>query len=153
MRHPAPWHRSGTAWGVILAAALLGLGCGSSTAAAAHPEQTQAEVEHRLAGSWRLVRFEPEQPLSAPFQALLDYQIQVMVIRFGEGRIVAEAPGINFDRRYEVKSAEGRRFRAVSYDEGGVPYDAQCQWSEDGQKLEVYVETSPWRGLGLLQRL
>lgn len=137
----------------VAAALAVSAGCGPATPDLPPAAEAKADAERRIEGRWRLVRFEAEQPLSAPFQAMLDYQIQVMVIHIGQGRIRAEAPGIHFDRKYEVKSAEGDRFRAVSYDEGGVAYDAQCQWTPDGQGLDVLLETHPWRGVGHLQRL
>jgi hypothetical protein len=142
-----------TAVAIWLSGCALLAGCGTPPSTEVPTHQAVAEATQKLEGRYRLVSFEPEQPLSGPFQALLDYQMQVMVIHIGGGRIVTEAPGITFDRRYEVTSADGQRFRATSYDEGGLPYDAQCQWSDDGQSLNVFVETSPWRGFALLQRL
>jgi len=144
-------------WGWVLSMALWmpagALGCGPTAGSQSSAVDVTQETSKRLEGDWRLIRFVPAEPLSATLQVMLDYQYQVMVVRIGGGRIVAESPGVHFDRRYEVREVQGDVFKLISYDEGGVPYQSWCRFEPDGIHLSVQSLSAPWRGNATLARL
>lgn len=141
------------ALGALLAMGVVSLGCGPTVGPQASPQALAQETSQRLEGDWRLVQFVPAEPLSPTLQAMLEYQYQVLVVHIRGGRIVAESPGIHFDRRYEVREVRGDVFKLISYDEGGVPYESWCRFEPDGIHLSVQSLTSPWRGTATLARL
>lgn len=109
------------------------------------------QASDRLRGAWKLQSFQPETPLEPMLQALLQMQYQVLTVHFDGTRVRAESPGIHFNRPYEVKEANGDRFKLVSYDESGVPYESHCEFAPN-ETLVIYSQTSPWRGVGTMRR-
>ena len=63
---------------------------------------------------------------------------------------ITTAPGVHFDRRYEVREAVGTRFELVVWDDAGIPQSSRCEFQADGT-LRART-TSPWRGDALLAR-
>jgi hypothetical protein len=146
----------------ILATALLALapaltcGCGASNATSGDPAAQVARdiatVQQRLAGHWRLADYRPEVPLEMMFQALLASQLQTMVVRFENGRLLADSPTIHLNRAYTVNNVAGNLFRLVTTDDAGVALQSSCQISEDGMTILFRGDTAPWRGEGVLRR-
>ena len=143
-----------TRWGLSLAVAVvLASGCGSEAQGPRSAEQVAAanrEVDARLLGAWRIGSFTPDEPLGPTLEAMLAYHKQIMVVRFENGRIRADSPGITFDRRYEVRNADGLQFQLVAYDDTGTPQLSYCSFETNGS-LRVSM-TSPWKGVGTLVR-
>ncbi|MFT3764382.1 MAG: hypothetical protein QM820_02510 [Minicystis sp.] len=110
-----------------------------------------ANADARLHGAWKLVRFQPERPLDAMSQAFVTFQYNNLTVRFDRGRFVAESPGVHVDRAYRIIEADGDRFKVVSYDEQGVPYDAVGTFVQ-ADTLEINSWTEPWRGVATLTR-
>ena len=111
-----------------------------------------ANADAHLAGTWKLARFQPERPLDAMSQAFVEFQYGNLTVRFHRGRFVAESPGVHVDRAYRIVEAQGDRFKIVSYDEQGVPYDAVCTFTQP-DTLEINSWTPPWRGVATLTRV
>jgi hypothetical protein len=138
---------------LLLLVAIPFVGCAS----APHGPMTTEEIaeanrglDARLQGSWKIGSFTPDAPLGVTLDAMLAYHKQIMVVHFENGRIRADSPGINFDRRYEVRNADGERFQLVAYDDTGTPQLSYCSFEADGT-LRIWM-TSPWKGVGTLVR-
>jgi hypothetical protein len=133
-----------------------GVGCGASNATSGDPAAQTARdiatVQQRLAGQWRLAEYRPEVPLEMMFQALLASQIQTMVVRFENGRLLADSPTIHLSRAYTINNVAGNLFRLVATDDAGVALQSSCQISEDGGTILFRGDTAPWRGEGVLRR-
>jgi hypothetical protein len=147
-----PAHRSlrGSAAALALAAALSG-GCGHGDARPPDGSAAIASIDARLRGTFRLVRFVPEVSLEPMLAAMLEAQYATLVIRFDGKRITADSPTVHVIRAYEIREAQGDRFKLVAYDEAGVPYESVCELSETGDLL-VYAQTPPWKGVATLRR-
>ena len=152
----APKRRPPLALAALLALAPLAplaSGCGGDRPARG-PEQSEIElasVRERLKGRWKALNFTPEQPLDPTMQVMLQGLYGSMVITFDGSRVVADAPGIHFDRRYEVKEAVGDHFKLVAYDEGGIAYESAGEFRPGGE-LVLQVRTAPWKGVGTMRR-
>lgn len=141
-----------------LAAAALALaplaGCGGASGAGP-VDATAADnraADQRLQGRWRIVDFRPETPLDPVMASMLAFYQPTMVIEVDGGRIRAltTAPGVHFDRRYEVREAVGQRFELVVWDDAGIAQSSLCEFQADGT-LRART-TAPWRGDALLAR-
>src|SRR4051794_11146114 len=106
--------RAHTLLTVLLLPLAVACGGSSNSSGAATPNELaqQAardanEVNKRLQGSWRLADYRPEVPLEATFQLLLAAQMQTMVIRFENGRLLADSPTIHLNRSYEITEVAG----------------------------------------------
>lgn len=135
----------------VAAALVFGAGCsgsGSRTPDEIAAENRNADV--RLQGAWRIGSFKPDEPLGPVLDEMLTYHQGQMILHFEGGRMWADSPGINFDRRYEVQNAMGDRFQIVAYDDTGTPQLSYCDFEQDGS-LRVWM-TSPWKGVGVLLR-
>jgi hypothetical protein len=111
-----------------------------------------AGVNERLRGNWRLADYRPEVPLEATFQMLLTAQIQTMVIRFENGRLLADSPTIHLNRSYEITEVAGKSFKMTSRDDAGVAIVSSCQFSDDGTQVFFRGDTAPWRGIGTIRQ-
>ena len=133
-----------------------GVGCGASNATSGDPAAQAARdvatVQQRLAGQWRLADYRPEVPLELMFQALLASQLQTMVVRFENGRVLADSPTIHLNRAFTINNVAGNLFRLVTTDDAGVALQSSCQISEDGATILFRGDTAPWRGEGVLRR-
>jgi hypothetical protein len=136
----------------MAAAALALVSCGArSGEASADPSGSENRaIDARLQGAWRIGGFTPDEPLGPVLDRMLTYHEQVMVVHFENGRIRADSPGVYFDRRYEIRAANGDRFQLVAYDDTGTPQLSYCDFEPDGS-LRVWM-TSPWKGVGTLLR-
>lgn len=137
----------------LVVALALGAGCGPSATGLKSPEEIAAQnrdVDARLQGAWRIGGFKPDEPLGPTLDAMLAYHESVMVVYFANGRIHADSPGITFDRRYEVRNADGDLFQLVAWDDTGTPQLSYCSFDPDGS-VRVWM-TSPWKGVGTLVR-
>jgi hypothetical protein len=132
---------------------LLAIGCGGAPGPSRPDPAVQAiaGADARLRGAWRLVRFDPVEPLEPMLQQLLLAFQASAVARFDGAQLVADAPGIHLVRRYQIREAQGDRFTIVSFDDQGVAYVSKCDFGPGGQ-LVVYSESDPWRGTATLQR-
>ncbi len=147
---------------VVTGAVLAGsVGCGGAGdgAGAQSPAQLAlqesrdaATVQQRLQGQWRLVDYRPEVPLEMMFQALLASQLQTMVVRFENGRLLADSPTIHLNRAFTINNIAGNLFRVVTTDDAGVALQSSCQFSDDGSQIFFRGDTAPWRGNGTLRR-
>lgn len=109
-------------------------------------------ADQRLQGKWRLLQFTPQTPLDPVMSSMLAFYQPTMVIEVQGGRIraVSTAPGLHFDRRYEVREALGDRFQLVVWDDAGIAQTNQCEMLPDGT-LRART-ASPWAGEALLAR-
>lgn len=109
-------------------------------------------AEQRIQGNWRIVEFRPENALDPSMAGMLASYQNNMILQIQNGRLraVTNGPGLNFDRRYEVKEAIGVRFHLVVYDDAGVAQTQYCELLADGN-MRVKTQT-PWRGDALLAR-
>jgi len=137
----------------VLAGAVLA-GCGDATG----PGPTDASVadvraaDERLQGQWRLVDFRPETPLDPVMAGMLSFYQPKIIIEVERGRIraLSSAPGLHFDRRYEVRDAVQQRFELVVWDDEGIAQSVLCELQPDGT-LRAKT-TYPWRGDAVLAR-
>jgi hypothetical protein len=111
-----------------------------------------ARTETKLAGSWRLIRYDSAVPLDGLLGSLLQLEMTHMTIRFEGGRVRADGAAIHLDRRAEIRDAAGPRFHLVVTDEAGVSHESVGMFSQDGNWIAFEATTSPWRGRGVLQR-
>jgi hypothetical protein len=131
----------------LLFTAPVWVGCG---AAASTPANSVAVANQRLTGSWRLQSFAPEVPLDLPLQAVLAAELGQLVVTFNQSQFSAVGPGVNFNGRYVVTSAEGEQLQAILYDPQGVGHHFSCQFA--GNLLHFHIDDKPWAGVGALQR-
>lgn len=137
----------------LCATALFTGACGSANEGPRTPDEiaiANRNADVRLQGSWRIGSFTPDEPLGPTLDAMLAYHKGVMVVYFANGRIHADSPGITFDRRYEVRNADGERFQLLAYDDTGTPQLSYCSFEPDGS-VRIWM-TSPWKGVGTLIR-
>ena len=104
-------------------------------------------------GTWKLVSYVPEVALEPMLATLLQAEVQTMVVRFENGRMKADGPGVHVDRSYRIEQAWGPRFKLVSVDETGVAYSTTGEISTDGNWIAFVGENKPWRGVGTLHRV
>jgi hypothetical protein len=114
--------------------------------------QAIATVDARLKGHWKLDRFQPIEPLGPMLDTLLQFQYQNLAITLDGKRLVADSPGLHIDRAYQVKEAEGDRFKVVVWDDQGVPVESSCNFLQSGQ-VEASVRSDPWRGTATLRKV
>lgn len=153
-RRPGRIPRAACAALLALSSLSAAPGCGSDKPARG-PDQIQRELESvrtRLRGRWRAENFTPEQALDPVMQAMLQGLYGSMVITFDGQRVVADAPGIHFDRRYEVNDVVGDQFKLVAYEEGGLAYESFGEFRPGGE-LVLRVVTPPWKGTGTMRRI
>jgi hypothetical protein len=132
--------------GCLLSAAPALVAC-SATAGA--PANSVATANQRLTGSWRLQSFAPEVPLDLPLQAVLAAELGQLVVTFNQSQFAAVGPGVDFNGRYVVTSAEGDQLNVILYDPQGVAYHFSAQFS--GNLLQFHIDDKPWAGVGALQ--
>jgi hypothetical protein len=130
--------------GSLLLAVPLAAGCGPQS-----PANSVASANQRLAASWRLQSFAPVVPLDLPLQAVLAAEIGTLVVTFNQGQFSATGPGVNFNGRYEVRSADGDQLQLVLFDPQGVTYHFSAQFA--GNLLHFESADKPWAGYGALE--
>jgi hypothetical protein len=136
---------------VTLGMGLAVAGCGSSaTPPADSAHQAAVDATARLAGDWRLVDFQPAQPLEPMFAQLLTAQLKQLVVTFRAGTMHVEGVGVSADRIFTVTSAAADGFSATITDPTNVVY--QVNGAFQGQQLSFTSLTDPWRGQGRLER-
>jgi len=137
--------RVAVALGLVLAA------CGSkSTPPPDTARQAAIDATSRLAGDWRLVDFQPAQPLEPMFAQLLAAQLRQLVVTFRAGTMHVEGVGVSADRIFTVTSAAADGFSATITDPTNVVY--QVNGAFQGPRLGFTSLTDPWRGQGTLER-
>jgi hypothetical protein len=135
-----------------LALALLGACQPNGAASPDAAMVAKASAEARLRGAWKLRDFRPEKPLDPMSAAFVQFQCGNLVVRFDRGRFVAESPGVHVDRAFQIIQADGDQFRAVSYDDQGVAYDAAGTFVQ-ADTLQINSWSEPWRGVATLSRM
>ena len=136
---------------VALGFGLVVAGCGSSsTPPPDTAKQAAIDATARLAGDWRLVEFQPAQPLEPMFAQLLAAQLQKLVVTFRGGTMHVEGIGVSADRIFTVTSAAADGFSATITDPTNVVY--QVNGAFQGPELGFTSLTDPWRGQGKLER-
>jgi hypothetical protein len=96
-----------------------------------------------------LQSFAPVVPLDLPLQAVLTAEIGTLVVTFNQGQFNATGPGVNFNGRYEVRSADGDQLQLVLIDPQGVTYHFSAQFA--GNLLHFESADKPWAGYGALE--
>jgi hypothetical protein len=112
--------------------------------------EAAANVAQRLQGDWVLVSFQPEVPLEGALQALLNVQIERMVVHIKGNAVHAEGVGVTIDRTYRVADVYGDHFKALLVDPYGVGLESSCDFS--GNLLVVNGLNNPWRGRATFRR-
>jgi hypothetical protein len=113
--------------------------------------RARADAGRRLEGRWLLVSFQPEVNLEPMLRALLDAQMNRMVVTFQAPQVRAVGTGVDTTRRFQVTEAVGARVSVRTIDDTGVTYDAVGEFR--GPDLYFESRTIPWRGRGILRRL
>ena len=104
----------------LLALALSAAGCSATpTNPQAAGAAALATADANLTGSWKLQSFRSVTPLEPMLQAFVEFQYGNLIVRFGQGRFVAESPGVHVDRAYKIVEADGYRFHR-----GSVAFEA-----------------------------
>lgn len=99
--------------------------------------------EARLRGSWRLVSFEPSQPLSVARQALFNQLSPTLVVTF-DGRFAqATARDGSFERAWGVALSNGGRLELVDAKDQRTMID----YAREGDDLVIKAESGPWAGV------
>lgn len=126
------------------------LGSCAGSAPAADSAASTHSAELKLQGSWTLVSFTPDLALEPMLMELLSSQLEQLTIRFEEGSLVAQGPGVSLERRYEVLGAIGDDVSlSVESEEGSNRrFTAQIL----GDELVFQSLDAPWRGRGKLAR-
>jgi hypothetical protein len=156
---PRPPRLASLAAAALVCAAVTGagatslLGCGGAAIlpGGAGDAAVLADIDTRLHGAWRLQSFVPVTPLEPMLQAFVTFQYGNLTVRLERGRFVADSPGVHLSRAYRLHDAYGDRFKLTSFDEQGVPYDAECTFLQP-DVLQVNSWTDPWRGVATFQR-
>ncbi|HWZ90848.1 MAG TPA: hypothetical protein VNW92_18430 [Polyangiaceae bacterium] len=130
----------------MLGAAPTLVACSGSAGA---PANSVATANQRLTGSWRLQSFGPEVPLDLPLQAVLAAELGQLVVTFNQSQFAAVGPGVDFNGRYVVTSAEGDQLSVILYDPQGIAYHFSAQFS--GNLLHFHIDDKPWAGVGALE--
>ena len=126
--------------------------CGGTTTEPQDPTLRELQnAQVRIEGTWRLVSFEPETPLGAPFDSLVRDQIGKLDLELAAGTLTATGAGFQATRRYEVTQATGDAAQAAVMDDMGVRYEFDLFFQNND--LRFVSKTSPWRGQGTLQRI
>jgi len=140
----------------LVAAALLAMssllgaiGCSSAGPTLTGAQAAQQQVQHRLAGVWRVTSYIPDQTLSPAL--LLSMQSDKILVRFDQGRVRSASTGLTFDRAYRVDNINGPTFSVYILDESGVEYESRARFDESGN-IQFQTVTPPWTGRGVLQR-
>ncbi len=139
---------------VLAALGLASAGCGGDPGPGP-VDATAADnraADQRLQGRWRLLQFAPETPLDPGMSSMLAFYQPTMVVEVQNGRIraLSSAPGLHFDRRYEVRSAVRDHFELVVWDDEGIAQVSHCDFLPDGT---LHARTaSPWAGNAVLAR-
>lgn len=98
--------------------------------------------EARLRGAWRLVAYEPAQPLSAAREALWGQLGSSLVVTF-DGRYARAAAGDgSFEREYGVVLSSGGHFELVDAKDQRTAL--AIAW--EGDVLVITVASGPWAG-------
>jgi len=134
---------------LVLSALILVSPAFTACGAAGSPPNSVATANARLTGSWRLQSFAPEVPLDLPLQAVLSAELNQLVVTFNQSQFSAVGPGVNFNGRYVVTSAEGEQLQAILYDPEGVGYHFSAQFA--GNLLHFHIDDKPWAGVGALE--
>ncbi|HEY4104100.1 MAG TPA: hypothetical protein VGM44_09420 [Polyangiaceae bacterium] len=134
---------------VLVPLLATGPGLVACSAASGTPSSSVAVANQRLTGSWRLQSFAPEVPLDLPLQAVLSAELGQMVVTFNQSQFSAVGPGINFNGRYTVSSANGEQLQVILYDPQGVGYHFSAQFA--GNLLHFHIDDKPWAGVGALE--
>jgi hypothetical protein len=140
-------------WGraVVGLAALFAVACASNPGPPPLPpgEEAKVAVEQRMAGTWRLTSYVPNEPLSQVM--LMGIQSDQVVVRFENGRVRSATSALQFDRRFRVADVMAETFRVLIADDQGLEYESWCQFDSTG-KLLFESRTDPWKGRGTLER-
>jgi hypothetical protein len=128
----------------------LALATGACGGRDARSPESRAVVAQRLEGSWVLTGFRANPPFEPMLERLLQAQFGMMTVVV-EGRTMhARGIGVAATRTYEITEAQSQTFKAVLYDERGVPYHVAGQLQ--GNLLAFTSLDEPWQGNGQLQR-
>jgi hypothetical protein len=114
-------------------------------------KEAAASAAQRLAGSWLLVRYDPEVPLDGVSSLFVQSQVGKMIVRIDRDVLTAEGPGVSVTRRIQIGAAYGDHFDAQIVESSGIGNDTSNEFQ--GDKLVVVASGSSWRGKALLSRI
>jgi hypothetical protein len=141
-------------WGILTLLAGVALAaCGGArdTGPRDATQESLASAAQRLAGKWRLVRYDPDVPMQPTVALLVKSQVGQMIVTIAGETLTAEGPGLSVTRRLRIGSAYGDHFDAQLIDSYGVANDTSDEFQ--GKQLIVVVLGTTWGGKALLQRV
>jgi hypothetical protein len=106
--------------------------------------ESATTAAQRLQGKWTLVSYQPEVPLEASLQLLLNTQLGHMVVEFNGSKVTAQGPGVTIDRTFKIEEAYENHFKATVIDQFGVGIESSCDFA--GNQLIANGMNAPWRG-------
>ena len=106
--------------------------------------ESATTAAQRLQGKWTLVSYQPDVPLEAALQLLLNTQLGQMVVEFNGTKIVAQGPGLTINRTFRIDEAYENHFKATVVDQFGVGIESSCDFT--GNQLVANGMNAPWRG-------
>jgi len=131
------------AFALALAACGGASGSGPTDPSAVEMASAQRTLE---SSAWRIVDWVPEIPLEVNLLSVLPS----VVVRFQNGRLLADSATFHVNRAYRLEDVAGPQFKILTTDENGVTLETLCQFNGDMTQIEFHGETSPWRGIGHL---
>lgn len=123
--------------------------CSGSQSGPSEVQLTQ-QAQQRLAGSWVLTAFTPDQDFEPAVAGLVAVQLGTMGITVEGDRFTAQGTGLTVSRQYRIMDVQGDHVELVVLDDTGVGYDIGANFI--GNELHFDSKTSPWRGRGVLRR-
>jgi hypothetical protein len=135
---------------IVLCLPLLGACTRSRATAGDEAAIRLAAANHRLQGSWTLMRFQPEVSLEPMLAQLLALQAGRLTVAFQNGRATITGVGVATERGYRIDEAVLDHLRLTVIDDSGVTY--QCTGDFVGNEFRFHSDTSPWQGVGVLVR-
>jgi len=134
---------------LALALLLMPLALGSCASRQSHVNDIQ-QLGQRLQGTWVLKNFTPKEALEPALYALLTLQFGQMRVTVQGSRIVAQGPGLQVVRTFQIQEAFDTTATLLVVDQSGI---AVRVWIEiRDQWLTFRPMDSPWTGEGVLQR-
>lgn len=103
-----------------------------------------APVDARLRGTWKLVSFTPQTPLTAARKAIADRLSPSLTVTFDGTTLLASAAEGTFHRAYVTHLARGGRVEATESESPRRKVSIEYAW--DGEDLVITIPSGKWAG-------
>jgi hypothetical protein len=126
-------------------------GCGRPSAPVVDSnEEALLPVDRAVVGTWRMVSYTPEVPLTGVL--LMGLQRAPVVVRFDGCRAKSATPEYSFDRAYRLSPPIGETFKVWIADDQGIETECWARF-ETPNRIVYEGKIEPWRGVGVLERV